>query len=326
LNTTLRYFSTNHHNFQKSAGLRLIARCSTAGFVRLIVAAVLLAFSALLPSAQTNQPPDPATLVRRAVQNEAHSSTDTSSHFYFRGTKTTPRGSVTRLYLETEEGTAGLVIAYDGKPLTPDQRRDEDARVNRFVEHPEELKKKREQEHEDADRTMRMLYAIPDAFIFESEGQEPSSDGVGRPGSTLIKLKFHPNPNYRPPSRVEEVLTGMSGIVLVDPERERLARIDGTLFRPVNFGWGIFGHLDRGGRFVVQQKEVGDHTWELTSMTLTFTGKILLFKNLSISSTETYSDFKKMPDNLTFAQALEMLKKDAESKSAPVTSQNQSRP
>jgi hypothetical protein len=134
---------------------------------------------------------------------------------------------------------------------------------------------------------------------------------VGRASAPLVKLKFQPNPNYQPPSRVEEVLTGMQGYVLVDADRYRIASIDGTLFKPVGFGWGILGHLDRGGRFQVQQQEVGDNCWEISGMTLNFTGKILLFKNLSVVSTEIFSSFKRVSPDLTFAQALEMLKNEA---------------
>ena len=89
---------------------------------------------------------DPTELVRKAVQNEIKASTDDTAHFMFRGTKTTPKGSTTRIYVETKDATAGLVIAYNGKPLTPEQRRAEEARVERFINHPEELRKKREQE------------------------------------------------------------------------------------------------------------------------------------------------------------------------------------
>jgi hypothetical protein len=43
-------------------------------------------------------------------------------------------------------------------------------------------------------------------------------------------------------------------------------------------------------------------------MSLTFTGKILLFKSLAIKSDEVFSDFRRVPDDLTFAQGVEMLK------------------
>ncbi len=253
---------------------------------------------------------DPVELVRKAVQNEIKAANDDSARFLFRGTKTTPKGSTTRLYVETKDVTAGLVVAYNGKPLDPEQRRAEEARVERFIDNPEELRRKREQERENAEHTMRIVRALPDAFLFEYAGEETGSTGIGRAGATLVKLKFRPNPRYAPPSRVEEVLTGMEGYVLVDAVRYRLASIDGTLFKEVGFGWGILGHLDRGGRFLVQQQEVGDNFWEISGMTLRFTGKILLFKSLSISSEEIFSGFKRVPANLTFAQALELLKKE----------------
>jgi len=253
---------------------------------------------------------DPAELVRKTVQNEIKAANDDAAHFLFRSTKTTPQGSTTRLYVETREATAGLVIAYNGKPLTREQRQAEEERVQRFVSNPEELKKKREQERTNAEHTMRIVRALPDAFLFEYAGEEPGSAGIGRAGATLVRLNFRPNPRYQPPSRVEEVLTGMQGWVLVDSVGYRIASIDGTLFKTVSFGWGILGHLDRGGRFVVHQQEVGDNSWEISSMDLSFTGKILLVKNLSISSKETFSGFKRVPSNLTFAQALELLKKE----------------
>jgi len=288
---------------------RSIARMNA--WILLLTAASFAGQSATVTSYR-----DPLELVREAVQNEIKAATDDSARFLFRGTKTTPQGSTTRLYVETKEATAGLVIAYNGKALTPEQRHVEEARVERFIHHPEELKKKRQQERESDERTMRIVRAMPDAFLFEYAGEEPASTGIGRSGSTLVKLKFRPNPRYEPPTRVEEVLTGMQGYVLVDAVRYRLARIDGTLFKPVSFGWGIFGHLDRGGRFLVQQQEVGDNFWEISSMSLSFTGKILLFKNLNISSTEVFSGFKRVPSNLTFPQAVELLKKEEATLSA----------
>jgi hypothetical protein len=108
----------------------------------------------------------------------------------------------------------------------------------------------------------------------------------------------------------------MKGYLLIDSKARRLAEIDGTLFREVTFGWGIIGHLNQGGHFIVQQGDVGDGTWSITEMKLDITGRILLFKGLSYVSDEILSDFQKMPDKLTFAQGVEMLK-TAQGKLAP---------
>jgi hypothetical protein len=106
---------------------------------------------------------------------------------------------------------------------------------------------------------------------------------------------------------VEDVLVGMSGIVLIDPVERRIAQIDGTLFQSVNFGWGIFGHLDKGGHFLVDQIDVGGNCWEVSRMSLSFNGKILLFKNLNIKSDEVFSNFRQVPNNTTFAQGVKLL-------------------
>jgi hypothetical protein len=173
------------------------------------------------------------------------------------------------------------------------------------------LERKRKQEKEDAERTEKILRALPDAFLFEDDGTQEGTSTVGHVGDQLVRLKFRPNPNYDPPSRVEQVLTGMAGHVLIDAEEKRVAEIDGTLEKEVGFGWGILGHLDRGGRFFVQQADVGEHHWEVTRMVLSFTGKILFFKKLNIQSNEVFSDFRPVPADLTFAQAVELLKKQA---------------
>jgi hypothetical protein len=279
-------------------------------------AAWLLLFSALGLSQSSSAPSQPQApqvdaveLVRKAVKNELDANQGVPEHFMFRGIKTTPKGSTTRLYAETKEGSAGLIIAYDGKPLTPDQQQAEQARLDHYIHNPEELRKKRAQEREEADRTTRIMRALPDAFLYEYAGEETGTAGIGRTGNPLVKLKFRPNPNYQPPSRVEEVLTGMKGNILVDVNHHRIASIDGTLFKSVGFGWGILGHLNAGGHFVVHQQDV-DNVWEISSMTVNFTGKILLVKSLNIESMETYSDFKQISNDLTFAEAVELLKKE----------------
>ncbi len=282
----------------------------TSGTHLRILWTVLLISPCVARQQEAALPADPGELVRESVRNEIRAANDDQNRFLFRSTKTTPKGSVTKVYVETKEATAGMVVAYNGKPLTLEQRRAEEARVQRFLNDPEELRKKRNQERADADRTTRIVRALPDAFTFKYAGTEPAREGVGRSGHSLVKLNFRPNPRYQPPSRTEQVLTGMQGFILLDPECARLAMIDGTLFRDVSFGWGFLGHLDRGGHFHVEQAQVGDDTWEITRMILNFTGRILLVKSLTIDSTEVFSGFKRVAPDLTFAQALELLHKE----------------
>jgi hypothetical protein len=273
-------------------------------------AALFLVICAGAALAQTQSPSvAPAELVRKTVQNEVKAATDDSVRYMFRSRKETPRGTQTKLYVQTRDAMVGLLIALNDKPLTPEQRQAEESRVERLLKNPAELQHKRKQEKDDEERTTRIMKALPDAFLYQYDGTETGKQGVGAPGDELVRLKFRSNPNYDPPSRVEQVLAGMQGVLLIDAKRNRMAKIDGTLFRDIGFGWGILGHLDKGGHFLVEQTSVPENGWEISRMNLNFTGKIMMFKRLTIRSDEVYSDFRPVPRNLTFAQGFALLKK-----------------
>ena len=262
---------------------------------------------------QSSSPPDlpsPIELVRAAVANEVAANDDSTKHM-FRSRKQTPQGSQTRLYVETGQAMAGITIANNDQPLTPEQMGDEENRLAGFVGNPEQLRHKHSQEQESAERTLRIVKALPDAFLYDYDGEERGAADLGKDGDRLVRLKFRPNPAFHPPSHVEDVLTGMRGVVLIDSVARRLARIDGTLFKEVGFGWGILGHLDKGGHFLVEQRDVGDGSWDISRMSLGFAGRILLFKSISIKSDEVFSDFRRVPADTTFAQGVEILKAEA---------------
>jgi len=249
---------------------------------------------------------NPQELVRRTVENEIKANTD-GAKFMFRDRKQTPRGSETKLLVETQQATAGLVIARNDHPLNTEELQSEKARVQRFIDNPSELARKADREKEDTEHTIQIMRALPDAFVYEADGAEPGRNGIGKSGDELVRLQFRPNPHYHPPSHVEQVLTGMEGYLLIDARQNRIAKIDGTLFKDVEFGWGFLGRLDHGGRFIVEQGDEGEGQWEITRMNLGFHGKILLVKSLAIQSEEVFSEFHRVPSDLTFEQGLRML-------------------
>lgn len=270
---------------------------------------LLFAFaSTALAFGQEGEPASVTELVRETVQNEIQSNNG-GAKFMFKDEKETPHGSQVKLVVETTQGAAGMLIAVNGKPLTLAEQKAEDAKLDGLAHNPAELRKRQKADREDTEHTIRIMKALPDAFLYERDGTENGGQGTGKPGDELLRLTFRPNPNYSPPTRTEQVLTGMRGYILIDANRHRIAKIDGTLFKDVEFGWGILGRLDKGGRFLVQQGVVKDDDWEITRMDLTFTGKVLLVKKLVIKSNEYLSDFEPAPPNLTFAQAVELLKK-----------------
>jgi hypothetical protein len=259
-----------------------------------------------------SSPPEntaPAELVRQAVATEVAAFQDPSVKHQFLSRKQTPHGSQTKLYVETHDAMAGMVIAYDDRPVTEAELAGEQAHLQGLLDQPEQLRHKQAQEKEVADRFVRILKSLPDVYVYEYDGTETATANFGKAGEPLVRLKFRPNPNYTPPSHLsEQALGGTQGTMLIDAERHRIARVEGTVFKEVTFGWGFFGKLDKGGHFLIAQTDVGDGTWKITRMTLSFTGKILLFKSFNMVSDEVLSDFRRVPAELTFAQGVDLLK------------------
>lgn len=288
--------------------MEMFSRIAVALSLGVVVAGV--GATSLLAGAQSNveNSLSPGELVRATVANEVAAANMDSMKHMWRDRKKTPQGSQTRIYVETRDGMAGMTVAYNDKPLTPQQLQDEEGRLAGLVSNSEQLRRKHREQKEEADRTLRIVKALPEAFLLEYDGTEAGTSSVGGELTPLVRLKFRPNPAYRPPSHVEDVLAGMAGVILIDPASRRIAEIDGTLFKEVSFGWGILGHLNKGGHFLVDQMGVGEGCWEISHMSLTFSGKILLFKNIAIRSDEIFSNFRRVPNDTTFAQGVEMLK------------------
>ena len=262
--------------------------------------------AAFAASAQQVPQISPQEMVRRAAANEVRAD---QSHLYFmyKDRIEYRDHSITKEIVQTPQGGLTRTIALNDKPLTPEQRAKDDQRLNKFAHDSEARRKRREANKQEDQREALMLTSLPDAFLYTYAGTQK-----GPNGEELVHLTFKPNPNFDPPNHETAVYQGMQGDMLIDAKAMRFAKIDGTLFKDVDFGWGILGKLYKGGKFIIEQRDVGGGHWEETRETLQFSGKILLFKPLNIWSTESTSDFRPVPANITTAQALELLYKGDE--------------
>ncbi len=278
---------------------RTIARLTS----RLLVLVSCLAFAGTQAQQPATAAPqlDPNALVAEVVRNEVNAKQ--SGSYMFRDFKQTPDSSSLKELIETKDGTIARTLAVNGKPLTPEQRAQDDQRLQELLADPSKMAAKRKEQKEDEDRVQKMFVELPKAFIYQYDGTEEGKSGP------VIRLKFQPNPHYSPSSRETSVYRAMNGSMLVDETSRRLVKIEATLFRDVNFGWGILGHLDKGGHFFVEQGRVGGDDWEPIYTNIQFTGKVLFFKTINMREVETTNDYHRVPNGLTLAQGIELLKK-----------------
>ena len=99
----------------------------------------------------------------------------------------------------------------------------------------------------------------------------------------------------------------MAGELWIDQAQQRMARFEAHLVEDVDFGWGIFGRLYKGGTILVENRDVGSHHWETAHMRLNLTGKIAMVKALHIDTTEDSSNFEPVPDR-GYQAAIDLLK------------------
>ena len=82
------------------------------------------------------------------------------------------------------------------------------------------------------------------------------------------------------------IFRGLAGEVWIDQAQERLTRLDAHVIANVDFGWGILGKLDKGGTIQLEQSDIGNRDWQLTTLKLNLKGKALLIKALNIQLTD----------------------------------------
>jgi hypothetical protein len=242
-------------------------------------------------------PNDPNQYVREMVQHELEAEDKDHSHWRYHLHKEDDAGAYDRDVIETKEGSIARTVLINGQPLTVEQRSRDEERMKKLVGDPDERARREKRTKQDEEKYRELLKAIPDAFIFKYEGSE----------GNLLRISFTPNPHYSPPTRELTVYHSMAGSLWVDRPAMRLAIIEGRLMEDVRFGWGILGHLDKGGTFKVVQKNVGDNHWDAVSVDLNLQGRAIIFKTLNIRQKQVLSEYRRVPDNLTIAGAYEIL-------------------
>ena len=240
-------------------------------------------------------------LARRVLMNEAKVEAQDHSHWMLRLESENGGKKEIDQVVETKDGDLKLPLFIDGCRPTPAQEKAADQRIQKFVSDPNALRRSMGDQSEDAARSQRMLKVLPKALSFSFGEQQ---------GDT-VQLHFKPNPQFRPATREERVFQAMDGDIWINRKQERLMEIKGHLSHEVRFGGGLLGHLDAGGRFEVQQTEAAPGYWELTRLDVDMKGKALFFKTINVQQKLRRSDLQRISDDLTLAQAADLLRKQA---------------
>ena len=248
--------------------------------------------------------PDPNRAARNLFNNEIQAQIRDQSLWCFHELDQEHGQKKLSAVCQSRDGAIDRLLEVNGQVLSPSQRQAEGQRLQRLLSHPDELRKKQKKDQDDSRQAHDLMKMFPDAFRFQYQGMLDN----------LIELKFSPNPDFHPSGRAAQVFHHLEGSLLFDPEQQRLAEITGRLTSGVKFGWGLLGHLDQGGTFVVKQEDLGGGRWELAELNVQMSGKALIFKTITVQQQQVYSDFRPEPDGTTPQQALALLDQDSAAK------------
>lgn len=244
---------------------------------------------------------DPHALVQTAIENELKNSYGHRPPVRYRLRKKTRNADTTKEIVETKQGGVALLLAIGNKPLTQKQGQTELQRLHELASDPAAQEHRHRNEERDAARVTSVMRLLPEAFINHFEGP------VETPNGTAIRMSFAPNPHFSPPTLESRVLTGIRGEIWIDPTDLRVVRIEGRLFRQVDYGWGILGTLYPGGRIGLEQAKTPECGWRLSQLSLNMTGKELMFKSLHVLVDETATDYHPVPVGWKYTEAIDWL-------------------
>jgi hypothetical protein len=275
-------------------GMRFFVKryCNPMNFVRSIALVPFLWSFAVWAQSQS-----PRDLVKDVVYNEQQDRLQ-DSFWQYRVEKQIGEGPDTvSQQVETKDGPIYKLLAYGTMPLNTEQRRQENERLEDFLHSPSKQAKVKQQREDDEKRISRLLVLMPDAFLYEYDGQE----------GDLVRLKFRPNPQYNSPTTESRVFHALAGTVWINLSQKRLSHFSGTITDRVDFGYGLLGHLDPGGTLELRREPVNATHWKTALINVHLSGKVIFFKSVSKEQREERSKFEPVAANITMPQAKSLL-------------------
>ena len=252
----------------------------------------------LCSMAQDRMPSQPAQkLVADVIYNELQDR-ERDSFWEYRSARVSGQQNVIREQVETADGPIFRVLEDHGSPLDAAERRKEEERLRELVERPGAMARVRQEHEQDEERLKKVMEMLPEAFLFEYDGP---SEGDS------VRIRFRPDPAFTPPSYEARVVHALGGTITVNQRLKRMIDMDGQMMERVDFGYGILGHIEKGGTFEIHREQVSDVHWKTDLVEVHIQGKVLLFKNVTKDQRESRSDFRPVPHDITLAGARELL-------------------
>lgn len=233
---------------------------------------------------------DPRSWVVDASANELLALHHADSYLRYRMHVIDEKGDQVRDIIESKDGSVARLIFRDGKPLTEEQDKAERQRLTDMLASPSNYAKHIKNDSSGRKIADSLIRLMPDAMTYTYVSGQPQSGKNN--GALEIVLDYKPNPKFAPPNTTAEALTGLEGRVWIDAKTRYVVRMEGTIFRGINFGWGMLAHIYPGGKLSLEQTSAGGDRWIFTHFTEQLNVRALMVRNLNLKANIEASNFQ----------------------------------
>jgi hypothetical protein len=198
----------------------------------------------------------------------------------------------TFFYLNGEE--ISTVVKKDGKPLSEEEQKKENERVQKRIEElqkRETKKEAKEQKAEEAGKKDEDDEPGIEVFLRVSQFVNPRRERFR--GQDVLVFDFEPNPEYKARNLAEKVVQKLAGVVWIDEKAHDVARLEAYFVDDMKFAGGLVANLQKGTSFVMEQAYVNDEVWLPTYNEAHVGVRLLMVKGFKVNEVTRYSNYKK---------------------------------
>lgn len=181
-------------------------------------------------------------------------------------------------------------LSKDGKPLSPDDLRKEDGRIDKEVREATERRAKNESKGRQTDPEGNEEVTV--SRILEL-GTFSNPRRVLLNGRSTVVVDYTGDPHARTRNRAEDVIRDLTGTIWVDEQDREIARLEGQFVRSFKIAGGLLANIAQGTRFTAQIAKINNDVWLPSEITASGDARFLLLFSFRGNLHVLYSDFRR---------------------------------
>jgi len=176
-------------------------------------------------------------------------------------------------------------VSKEGKPLSDDDARKEQERVEKEIKKARERAEKREREPDDPNELG--IKQFLEAARFNNGRYEDYR------GKRVLAYDFEPNPDFKPHTRAETLANRLNGTVWIDAQALQVVRLETRMTGDLKIGGGLIANIRKGSALIVEQEFVNGEVWLPSMVDASIGARILLLKSAHDRIIDHFSNYRK---------------------------------